>query len=343
MRIFPQTLNRIIEGSDLNLHNISQASGVSDTYLAKLAKGKINRPGKDKITSILLALNFTISDINQILSNYDYLPLCREDIPDILRNNQTRKITGGNLPQYDHIYFDLLLVVLERIGGTKILVKNRPSGVFMPKELYLMKEYPYEENNAAALFRYTLTEELLKERMVLFKQNCNSGHRLETYICRTCLDEYLERHLSPRAQKEDPHRAELVVDYFANALSLALKQPHIHKIFIMERCPYFHFQIQDADGRHPKVSYSGRKLHLFNNHFDKRNLQGFTADLHHIVHHFKQETAMCRGAILTGVNDRYPLSLKDYFFSLFEQFSMTDLLQKRLSVLMQTEEIVFFE
>ncbi len=343
MRIFPQTLNKIIEGSDLNLHNISQASGVSDTYLSKLAKGKINRPGKDKIASILLALNFTISDINQILSNYDYQPLCREDIPDILKNNRARKITGGNLPQYDHIYFDLLLVVLEQIGGTKILVKNRPSGVFMPRKLYLMKEYPYEENNTAALFRYTLTEELLKERMALFRKNCSAGSRLETYICRTCLDEYLERHLGPPARKKNPQRAELVIDYLANALSLSLKLPQIHRIYIMERCPYFHFQIQDADSQQPKISYPGRKLHLFNNHFDKRNLQGFTTDLHHIVHHFRQEATMCRGAILPEFVKKYPLSLEQYFLSVFKQFSMVELFEKRLSILMQKEEITFFE
>ncbi len=343
MRIFPQTLNRIIEGSGLNLHNISQASGVSDTYLSKLAKGKINRPGKDKITSILLALNFTISDINQILSNYDYQPLCREDIPDILKNNRARKITGGNLPQYDHIYFDLLLVVLEQIGGTKILVKNRPSGVFMPRKLYLMKEYPYEENNAAALFRYTLTEELLKERMSLFRKNCSAGSRLDTYICRTCLDEYLERHLSPAAREKHPRRAELVVDYFANGLSLALKLPQIHRAYIMERCPYFHFQIQDADSHQPKVSYPGRKLHLFNNHFDKRNLQGFTTDLHHIVNHFKQEAAMCRGAILPGFVENYPHSLETYLTGVFEQFSLATLLKERLSILMENEKITFFE
>jgi len=342
MRKFPQTINRIIEESGLNLHNINQASGISDTYLAKLAKGKINRPGKNKITSILLALNYTISDINRILSNYDYQPLHRDDIPDILRNNRARKITGGNLPQYDHIYFDLLLIILEQIGGVKILVKNRPSGLFMPHELYMMKEYPYEENDNAALFRYQLTEELLKERSQLYITNCTSGCRLDTYICKTCLEEYLEKHIGHKTQKEHPRKTFLSIQYFANALSLALKRPHLHRMFIMERCPYFHFQMQDAEGQQPKVTYPGRKLHVFNNHYDRRNLEGFTTDLPHIVAHFNQEVAMCHGAILPEISNNYPDSIHSYLLESFKRHGLADELQTELSVLMKTDSIQFF-
>ena len=68
MRQFPSTLQNIIKESGLNLNNISQASGVSNAYLAKLSRNEINRPGKDKITSILLSLNHTISEINRVLT-----------------------------------------------------------------------------------------------------------------------------------------------------------------------------------------------------------------------------------------------------------------------------------
>ncbi len=114
--------------------------------------------GKDKIVSTLLALHYTISSINQVFADYDYLPLQVEDIHDILQNDKVRKNIGGNLPQYDHIYFDLFLVVLERVRGVKVLVVNRPIGVFMPHELYMMKEFPYEENNATTQFVNVLSK-----------------------------------------------------------------------------------------------------------------------------------------------------------------------------------------
>lgn len=342
MRKFPQTLNNIIAESGLKLHNISQASGISDTYLGKLVQGKINRPGKDKIASTLLALNYTISSINQVLAEYDYLPLQRADIPDILHNNRARKIVGGNLPQYDHIYFDLFLVALEHIGGVKILAKNRPSGVFMPHELYMMKEFPYEENNAANMFRYHLIEELLKERTQLFTQNCNAGYRLDTYICTDCLDEFLIRNIGVNAQKEHPRKTLLTTRYFANALSLALKQPKIHRMMIMERCPYFHFHMQDAEGVQPKLSYPGRKLHNFNNQYDRRNLEGITTDLPHIVAHFRQEIEMCRGAVIPDMMENYPESIQSYLFKAFDYHGMGDALKKELAVLMEDEIIWFF-
>ncbi len=342
MRQFPGLLQQIIEDSGLNLNNISQASGISNAYLAKLVKGRINRPGKDKVASILLSLNYTISEINRVLSEYDYQPLHIADIPDILKNNQARQIVGGNLPQYDHIYFDLLLVVLERIGGNKILVKNRPSGVFMPHELYLMKEYPYESNDAAAVFRYNLTREILHERSENFLRNLEKGFLSETYICRDCMDDYLERHISAQARNEFPRRAHLATQYMANALSLSLKRPDQHKVYIVERCPYFHFMIQDADGKTPKVSYPGRKLHVYDNEYDKRMLEGFTTDLPHIVAHFRHEVDMCRGAVTQETKDGYPELFKKYIFDIFTQHGMAEQLHKELAPLLDSDELVFY-
>ncbi len=342
MRQFPNTLQRIIEDSGLNLNNISQASGISNAYLAKLVKGRINRPGKDKVASILLSLNHTISEINRVLSEYDYQPLHLDDIPDILENNRARKIVGGNLPQYDHIYFDLLLVVLERIGGNKILVKNRPSGVFMPHELYLMKEYPYESNDAAAIFRYNLTREILHERSENFRRNLKKGYFSETYICQECMDDYLVRHIGVTARSENPRRAHLATQYMANALSLSLKRPDHHKVYIIERCPYFHFMIQDADGKTPKVSYPGRKLHVYDNEHDKRMLEGFTTDLPHIVAHFRHEVDMCRGAVNRNAKEDYPQHFKERIFDLFAKYKMDMELDQELKPLLQSTDLIFY-
>lgn len=342
MRQFPSTLQKIIQESGLNLNNISQASGVSNAYLAKLSRNDINRPGKDKIASILLSLNHTISEINRVLSEYDYQPLHLDDIPDLLRNNRSRKIIGGNLPQYDHIYFDLLLVVLERIGGNKILVKNRPSGVFMPHELYLMKEYPYESNDDAAIFRYNLTQQILRERQEIFQHNLKKGFFSSTYICRDCFSEYLYRNIGKEAQREDPRRSLLTIQYIANALSLSLKRPKQHKIFIIERCPYFHFMIQDADGDTPKVSYPGRKLHAYNNEFDKRMLEGFTTDLPHIVSHFRHELDMCSRAVNSEQQAGFPEEFEQQLYSAFQKHGLREQFKNSLNTLMAKSGLTFY-
>lgn len=342
MRKFAPKIVTLINESDLNLNHISKSTGISNVYLYKLVQGTINRPGKDKIASIMLALNQSVSAVNAMLKAYDYQPLTAEDIPAILKNNRRRRIVGGNLPQYDHIYFDLLLAVLERIGGARIVVKNRPSGVFMPPELYLLKEYPYESDNAAARFRRELTQALLMERRELFVANLESGGRLETYICKTCLEDYLSRHIGPEARQKDPHRAELVVQYLANALSLALKRPELHQIRIMARCPYFHFLMVDADGEQPKVSYPGRKLHRFNSEHDMRMLEGFTTDLPLIVNQFKHEVEMCRRASDVELGRDYPHAMVAHFESLVSAHGMGEQLAAQLQHLMASRKLTFY-
>ena len=80
MRKFSETLSSIIESSGLNLNQISKVSGISNAYMTKLVKGNINKPGKDKIASILLALNHSITEINAILAEYEYMPLNHSQI-----------------------------------------------------------------------------------------------------------------------------------------------------------------------------------------------------------------------------------------------------------------------
>ena len=62
MRIFENIIRGIIDDSGLKLNTISKTSGISHTYLTKLINDNINRPGKDKIASIMLALNDSIDD-----------------------------------------------------------------------------------------------------------------------------------------------------------------------------------------------------------------------------------------------------------------------------------------
>ena len=342
MRHFEQKLQIIIQQSGLNLNQISQSSGVSNPYLAKLLRDRINRPGKDKIASIMLALNYTVAEIDQILATYDYGPLHPDDIPDILRNNRARKIEGGNLPHYDHIYNDLLLVVLERLGGKKILVKDRPSGALMPHQLYLMKEYPYALNNSASRFRYALTEALLKERSRIFLDNIASGHPTETYVCQLCFEEYLRKNLEGERANRLSNHGRLVLKYLANALSLSLKQPQKHKMMIMHRCSYFNFLMQDADGESPKVSYPGKKLHTYDNESDKCILESFTTDLPQVVAHFRYEIEMCKKAVLPEMADGSATQLQAHLKQALQAYGLYEPFEEVLSGLLETPEIKFY-
>lgn len=342
MRPLPNTLSEIIQESGLRLNVISKTSGVSHAYLTKLVKGNINRPGKDKIASILLALNFSIARINEILAEYDYQHLDAPDIPDILANNRKRKIEGNTQAQYDHIYLELLLSAMERVGGTKIIVKNRPSGIFIPDAMYIETEYPFETEKKARVFLHDLTLALIDERKRLFLKNCRKGHRFETCICKACLKDYLKKHLDPAATPLKGRHRDNVIRYFANAIAAIQRNPLQHRTMIMERCPYFHFQIQNADGKRPRLSFPGRKMHHFNNDFEQMNLEGFTSDAPAMLSLFFAEADLCRQAAVKELEADYPATLIAWLTERFQEHGLGDALSAAVDELLRSGSDAFF-
>ncbi len=324
MRKFPNRIAKIVHDSGLKLNTICKSSGISHTYLTKLMHGNVNQPGKDKIASILLALNYTIGEINMVLAVYDYQPLSRPDIPGILKNNAKRKVEGIIGACYDKIYLDMLLATMAKVGGTKIIVKNRPSALFMSDELYLKNDYPfsYEKDQRAEDFHHAFTLALLRERKRLFLENWKNGYRFETYICKNCLKEYLQLHLLKDDKLENIKHKQLIVQYFANALGVIQLSPDQHILKIVERCPYFHMQIQDADGPNPKINFPGRQSHVYHNETEQKNLEGFTTDSPQLVAIFLNEVHLCRKSAIQQIESDYPHKLTNYIVDLFKTFGL---------------------
>ncbi len=334
MRIFPNTLAKVITKSDLNVNQISKISGISNTYLTKLLNNRINHPGKNKVASVLLSLNFKITQINQILAEYDYQPLNQNDIPQILENNRKRKFEGRIVPHFDFIYFELVMAALEHIGGTKIIIKDRPSGIYLPMDLYMMKEFPLESNDEAARFFMTFTHDVVVERKNLFVENCRKGYRYETYICRECLEENLDRSIGKKAQAASMRKVELFTKYFANAVSATLKFPdrHIHKV--VNRCTYFQFQIQDAEGKNPKVSFTSNKPHTYQKEWEALNIEGFLSNAPGITDLFFSELDNCRTATKDTEQINTPEGFHTYIRGLFDRHGAAKLFDDALDELM---------
>ena len=314
MRIFKNHIREMIEESGLKLNVISKTSGISHTYLTKLINDNINRPGKDKIASIMLALNFGVDEINRVLAGYDYQALDEPDIPEILENNRKRKIQGNTLSLYDDIHVKLLLSPMERMGGTKILVKEAPSVLFMPEALYLGHDPASSSGKSAARSFYeAFTRELFRERQTIFQKSCREGALFETYICRHCLEEYLKKEMA----ENEGSRHDLVLQFFANAAAAARANPQQHRTWIMERCPWFDYMIQGEDRPSPKVFFFGKKNHAYGATDGQISLQGFSSDSAAMIELFRKETHLCRDAVPPDQKKSYPESLIDYWAQLF--------------------------
>ena len=321
MRIFENIIRDIIETSGLKLNTISKTSGISHTYLTKLVNDNINRPGKDKIASVMLALNYSINEINSVLAGYDYQALDEPDIPEILENNRKRKIRGNTLSLYDNIHVRLLLSPMERMGGTKILVKKTPSVLFMPDELYLGHNSDTEERNRPdKSFYIAFTSALFKERQAIFRKSCGEGALFETFICRQCLEDYAKKAMGTNHDEQ----SELVLRFFANAAAAIRTQPDQHRTWIMERCPWFDYMIQGDNREDPKVFFFGKKSHDYESTSEQINLQGFTSDSPSMIDLFKKETQLCRRAVDPQLSENYPDSLIRYFKQLFAPYGLEE-------------------
>jgi transcriptional regulator with XRE-family HTH domain len=324
MRLFDNHIRAIIEASKLKLNTISKTSGISHTYLTKLVNDHINRPGKDKIASIMLALNYSIDDINAALAGYDYQALDEPDIPEILKNNRKRKIRGNTLALYDDIHVKLLLSPMERQGGKKILVKKAPSVMFMPDELYMGAKPDAADNDPPGMrFYHAFTTALFKERKAIFQKHCEEGAQFETFICRRCLEDYIKKNMDV----DQGGQPLLALRYFANAAAAIRKTPDQHRTWIMERCPWFDFMIQGDDQEAPKVFFFGKKRHDYGAAIEQSHLQGFTSDSMSMIDLFRKEAQHCRNAVDPFLEENYPDALIRYFRELFEPFGYGDMFE----------------
>jgi hypothetical protein len=336
MRRFPNILKDVIMNSEYNLNTISKISGITHTYLTKLINGKTNYPGKDKIATILISLNYGIEEINTILEEYDYRPLNKLDIPAILKNNLKRKIEGSILPYYDQLHYDLLLSALERIGGTKILIMDQPSTVFMPVELDYCTLYSCDKNILKNDFHLEFTHTILKERKGFLLKNIKAGYHFETYLCKKCFNDFLDYILDPDESfsLNYDRRSKHMIRYFTNVLTAIKKNPSQHQMKIVDRCFYFDCQIQDAVGKHPKISFRGKKPHQYENRFESAKIGGFTSDSPVVIQRFINEVEECRKATDKEIDVNYPDNLIEYCFQLFENKNLGNDLKKSFDLSM---------
>jgi hypothetical protein len=108
-------------------------------------------------------------------------------------------------------------------------------------------------------------------------------------MCRACLEESLKRNIGRRHKRPIRAKSILYVKFYANAVAASLKAPDQHLHRIVNRCTYFQFQIQDAAGKTPKVSYTAMRRHDDIDACDQLTLESFLSDDAAIVALFKNE------------------------------------------------------
>jgi hypothetical protein len=187
----------------------------------------------------------------------------------------------------------------------------------MPEKLYIQDNHTAEESPDARKFYTNLMKALFRERKKVFYGSIARGCCFETFICRDCLERYLERNLDPALDPSGNHRR-LIVQYFANVLGAVRCNSDQHLMRIVDRCCYFVFQIQGIDLDKPKVFFFGKQPVAHQPNVMHRALQGFASDATTMLALFTQEAELCRRTVNRAIAKSYPAQFESYISGLFD-------------------------
>lgn len=304
----PKSLSTLLTDENLREGGISQndlslISGLSHTYLSSLRTGKIQRPGRDKIIPIAIALNLSFEETNHLLAEHGMLPLQEADIRLFVAVSQKRMIRGHQ-PLFDNINFDLLLISLESLDGELVVVSNKPTAVLRePEHVTFMDRRDGISDPSYLRFR----EELARERRGILDEKLEK-FKMRYLLCHHCLEEYISE--SKKDQEEYAYvrqHVETLVGY--------LRHPNF-RLSLTTQCPALRFEIKTLSGsaeseRQYKVFYigyinrghgapegGGSQCHPY------ERLYGFATDSSKIATHFRNEydslQAKCLMKTLSG-------------------------------------------
>jgi transcriptional regulator with XRE-family HTH domain len=186
----------LLEKSNLPRNQIAAISGLSNAYIRVLEKGDTASVGREKLISFGLALNLSLTEIDELLQVFDRSKLSKDDIPIFFETSKQIKISSALHPLRDVYVIELMYLRAEQIPGHQITVNDRPSTAFRPEghrtysDKSLVKAHPiYSE----------LIEQIGRERKrnLLYQLTRNA---VEHYIFRDSLEGYV-RSCNDREEK----------------------------------------------------------------------------------------------------------------------------------------------
>lgn len=287
-------IQSLLRESPVSRNQIAAISGLSSPYILGLEQGNIANVGRDKLLSLAVALDMKLGQIDDMLTIFGRSGLSGEDIPIFLEASRRCRISAALHPAHDSYTLDLLLLSVERIRGDHVIVSPRPPSCLRAEghryysEKALVDAHPIYGDLVVAI---------LRERKGRLVKNL-SDHSLEHYMCRKCLEDYIQR-------CDDGVERAWRVEHVKNTVSL-LKEFENFRLFLTRECPSFVFVLKSP----PRSSRSREKLVITvlpPHRFQVRTsglLAGFATDSRAVILNFKEEVKYLKEAVVEEFLDR---------------------------------------
>jgi transcriptional regulator with XRE-family HTH domain len=286
-------LSDFIDAGKRPRNQIATLSGLTNTYIRNLENGQIENVPRYRLIALGVALNLDLSELEQLLEAFDRAKLNSSDVPTFLDVSKNISFSEADLSVRDMFAYELALLSLERAPGSQVIVNDRPTISFLPRG---HRTHIYRGVLSRHRMYSKLIEAVGRARRDNFFQLV-SGHRIDHYICRRCLEDYLGAEVD-EAEKLWRTR------HVAQLLDVVRKEKKFH-LFLTDACVNFNFTMKmgSEQGAPDKLSYSARAPHEVNRSRRGR-LIGFITESPNLCQCFKDELSRVGDSVIEELKDR---------------------------------------
>ena len=245
------TLLELIEKSGLNRNQVSKISGISNTYLAKLERLEINGERisikRKTLINIAVSLNLSLSEINNLLKEYNHEEVSTSDTPYFLAASEIQTVTGI-LPLFSSLALEWFLIGMEKKlsiteGASMEYVLDQPNHALKSSEhAGFVNELDTSAKHILPVHK-DLVESACIHRRKLITEALEKGNTISTYICAGCLERYMKRwERYAGTDIEDKYKL-FLREHLQTVMKYIENYPQRFNLKLLTKCPRVRYEL----------------------------------------------------------------------------------------------------
>ena len=295
-----------LKKSGIPRNQVATISGLTNTYIQDLERGKIAHASRDKLIALAITLNLALHETDKLLTVFDRSKL---NIDDVSIYIQCAKQIGSSTIVHtfrDHFSYYLFILSAEQIPGPKVCSHvKEPAGILCPEGPTPVERGMDENHPIYCDLRKAISTERRRNLNLQLNQ-----YAMDHYINKELLDEYIRRGRDSEERNLRKMHIESVLLHIRNYENFNFYLTKIKSSF------NFMVKFSDLSEYAEKVFFDA---HLSPLHPGQMNglVAGFFTENKIIVNQFKKDIEIMKAHVLDEYLDRR--KLESYFENLVSQ------------------------
>ncbi len=306
-----ETLEKWIEQTGITRSQIAGIAGVSPAYLNLLTNYRLKTINRKNLIGISVGLYLSMTETNELLSQYKQMPVEDDDIPHFIESGRKRIITNKLQPLYSDLNQLLLLLSLESAPGKLIVVSDSLSVLLKCSEDIALD---YEQRTPMSPLERRIYLRIIAERVLDRDKNLSKGHDIEFLISHANLQKYIEGWQTSGTTEDG---LSFVTVHFQNLLT-HLDRYKNYSVHVTHDTHPFRFELKFQEKQNGLLFFiSGNDISNQVNY-----LEGYTSNDVYLVRQFQKEYEKLQSRTDSNLNTRK--ALKSHILNLFKNSIRTD-------------------